>query len=369
MIPQGSSVDLTMSQLAPRIVFVVTVRDNASLLDLCLESVAHQTYPSIRCVVIDDASQDETAGVARRWASDFPHGIQVVVNAERRGKMANLVDALSEVDDHDVVVELDGDDRLLSADAATDLARIHIRVDLVWTQHQVARGPWRSWTHWRSTDLPLAYRLCRELPRLTWSRSWYPGHLRSFKAWMFRRIEYDDLKLDGQFVAAAADAAYFCPLLEMTPPELRYFYDRELCVYNITSGNDHFGPENGVSDRQTQPFVATHLFSRPPYRQRPSPLWAGVIEQRSASEVIAVCAKQIATEPAARLILVSANPVVKSWHPRVQVLRLPLSLSSEVCEHDRVDIALRWVVEAASPFSTSRVRRAIQSGLPLLDIS
>src|SRR5439155_10908818 len=126
-------------------------------------------------------------------------------------------EAVHEPHPRDVVVELGGDDRLLAPDAADNLARLHLRLDLVWTQHRIARRRWRTWPHFRSTDLPPAYRSCDALPRLRWSRTWHPSHLRSFKAWAFRCLDRGDLMIDGEWVQASCDYAYFTPLVEMTP--------------------------------------------------------------------------------------------------------------------------------------------------------
>ncbi len=365
MITVGSDEDATVSQGAARVVFVVTVRNNKRLLNECLRSVASQDYHDVRCVVVDDASEDGTAEVARMWAARDTARFTVVTNKRRVGKMANFVAALEEVDTHDVVVELDGDDRLLEADAAADLARLHHRVDLVWSQHRVERGPWTSWTHWRSTDVPLQLRSSdHERKRVPWGRAWYPGHLRSFKRWAFDRIDRADLKVGGRYVPTAADVAYFCPLFELTPGHLRYFYDRELCTYNITAFNDHFSKERGVPEQESQWFVAQELFSRPPYPPAPSPLWTGLLDARSAESIRAACARQLSGDPSTRILLAAPAQLVDSWHPRVQVLRLP----DHVPPDNAVDVGLPWLLELARQFATGQQECSAVPGLPLVEL-
>jgi hypothetical protein len=368
VIPVGSDEDFSVSQAAPSLVFVVTVRDNAPLLADCLRSVAEQDYGNVRCLVIDDGSGDGTAAIARHWASTCPERFSAVVQPTRRGKMANLVDALETVGDHEVVVELDGDDRLLAPDAASDLARLHGRADLVWTQHRVARGDWPTWVHWRSTPVPPGFGTHHGGARLPWSRAWYPGHLRSFKAWAFRRIDPADLMVGGRYVRAAADAAYFTPLVEMTPPELRYFYDRELCLYNITAANDHFA-DDGVAEEETQQFVAAEIFRRRPYAVRPAPLWVGVLGLGNEAAVRASIARQLDSDPGSRFMLAAVGQPVASWHPRVQVLHWANPRRSEPgvrCEQESLGSALRWVTELACAASGAAPGPAREHVLPLV---
>lgn len=63
---------------------IVTAYDNAAFLPACLESVAHQTHPAWRCVVVNDASPDETSQVAHRFA-DADERFLVIDLPENRG--------------------------------------------------------------------------------------------------------------------------------------------------------------------------------------------------------------------------------------------------------------------------------------------
>jgi hypothetical protein len=347
MIAAGSGDDPTVSQVPPRVVFVVTVRNNASLLDSCLRTVAEQDYPDVACIIVDDASEDATAAVASRWATQHSDVFTAIRTDRRRGKMANLVNAVSNLDLHDVIVELDGDDQLLCADAASDLARLHMRLDLVWTQHRIARHQWQSFPHFRSTDLPPAYRYGADLPRLRWTRTWHPSHLRSFKAWAFHRIELEDLQVDGDWVQASPDFAYFTPLVEMTPPALRYFYDRELAVYNITASNEKFR-DDPSRPPGLQAYVVDQLVTRPPYGTRQAPLWVGIIDSTTQQTFQRISEEQIAEEPATRFLLAADHPIPASWHPRVQIIGRYTIVPSETAVVDRTRAALRWLTQYAA---------------------
>ena len=56
--------------LAPRVTVVIPCRDDAEFLDACLTALAAQEHPADRIVVIDNASTDASAEVARRHGAD-----------------------------------------------------------------------------------------------------------------------------------------------------------------------------------------------------------------------------------------------------------------------------------------------------------
>lgn len=57
----------------PSVSVVVPSRDDAPLLDRCLTALAAQTVPPVQVVVVDNASRDDTADVARRHGATCLH--------------------------------------------------------------------------------------------------------------------------------------------------------------------------------------------------------------------------------------------------------------------------------------------------------
>jgi GT2 family glycosyltransferase len=66
----------------PRISVIIVTWNRAELLRQCLESLRRQTYGNFDVLVVDNASEDETAHVLRSEFADF---VQVVRNPENRG--------------------------------------------------------------------------------------------------------------------------------------------------------------------------------------------------------------------------------------------------------------------------------------------
>lgn len=88
-----------------RIVVVVPCRDDAGMLDACLTALAAQTRPADGVVVVDNASSDDSAEVARRHgAALFEEPRVGIWPAAARGYDAARADA-------DVIARLDADSR------------------------------------------------------------------------------------------------------------------------------------------------------------------------------------------------------------------------------------------------------------------
>ncbi len=86
---------------APTVSVVVPVRDDAAALDRCLARIAQQTVAPLEVVVVDNASRDESALVARRWGA-------VVVREDRVGIPAAAATGYDAARG-DVIARLDAD--------------------------------------------------------------------------------------------------------------------------------------------------------------------------------------------------------------------------------------------------------------------
>ena len=61
---------------------------------------------------------------------------------------------------------------------------------------------------------------------------WISSHLRTFYAWLFKKIEKHDLQKDGAFYAKTWDMAFMFPMLEMACTHARWC-DKVVYVYNL----------------------------------------------------------------------------------------------------------------------------------------
>lgn len=73
---------------------IVVGYNHAQYIETCLDSIAAQTEPPARVLVMDDASPDQTAEVAREWASRTCYPIEIRRNSRNQGLCATLNEAL-----------------------------------------------------------------------------------------------------------------------------------------------------------------------------------------------------------------------------------------------------------------------------------
>jgi len=98
----------------PFVTVVVTVYNYQRYLRPCLESIATQTYPAFKCVVIDDCSSDGSAALVEQFIAERPddHRFTLIKHAQNLGQMAGFKTGLAHADG-EFLAYVDADDVLL----------------------------------------------------------------------------------------------------------------------------------------------------------------------------------------------------------------------------------------------------------------
>lgn len=218
---------------ANRLVVLVPFHNPGPFLQDCVASVRAQDYDRYQVFYLDDASDD---GCDRFLPPAGPH-IRRLRTTRRRGLACNthrLVREHTEADD--IVVCLDGDDRLARPDALARINDFYNRHDcwVMYGQFRTASGqpgfaePFAS---------PAHFRRLRDSFRLS--------HVRTFRAGLFHRIadqdpDYQCLKDDrGEWLTSAVDAALMYPLAELAGFDRVRYNDDVLYVYNDQNPLSH----------------------------------------------------------------------------------------------------------------------------------
>ncbi|GAB6036950.1 hypothetical protein JCM15519_15090 [Fundidesulfovibrio butyratiphilus] len=110
----------------PRVSFIVTSYNYARYIVECLRSVLAQTYDNWECVVVDDASCDQSVALVREFLEQNRSGerFRLLERAANGGQMEAFRDGLA-LSTGSFVVMLDADDTLLP-----DFALAHLRAHL-----------------------------------------------------------------------------------------------------------------------------------------------------------------------------------------------------------------------------------------------
>lgn len=222
------------------LVIEVASRNNREWLEQHFDSIRTQTYTNWRIIYIDDASTDGTADAVMEYVTKYnlEDRITLIRNSVRKGALANHYRAIHMCDDWEIVCQLDGDDWFADNNVLKIINDAY-QDENVW----VTYGSFIDWP----TDRP-GY--CKPLPdevvkkQLFRETYWTPGQLRTFYAWLFKKIKLEDFLWDhwdehyGKFYPAACDLALSYPLMEMAGTHFKFIEDI-VYIHNVkTPFND-----------------------------------------------------------------------------------------------------------------------------------
>ena len=193
----------------------------------CIESVKSQTHNNFIQVIVDDCSTDTTVIEAKSAIGDDPRFV-LIERKENTGALhGHVLAGEHDYRKDDIFVHLDGDDWFSSGEVFERLNSIYEDEDI-----------WCTYGNYKTTDGEPS--VCTPIPfnppkvRLFLTLGWIFSQVRSFRAKLWRGINYRDLKTKDGLYLAVADVAVFVPVLEMAGlnrvkfvPEVQMIYNRE----------------------------------------------------------------------------------------------------------------------------------------------
>ena len=94
------------------------------------------------------------------------------------------------------------------------------------------------------------------------SAGWRTSHLKTFYAWLFKKIRTEDLRYEDKWIDPTSDLAIMWPIIEMAGPLHSKFIPDVLYVYNLQN------PLNDCKvNAEKQAEMARMLAARPPYKR------------------------------------------------------------------------------------------------------
>jgi len=189
-----------------------------------------KNYSNWRAIYVDDCSTDGTGDAVERYVQQrgFGHKITVVRNERRRGALENLYRAIHTCNDNDIVCTYDGDDWF----AVDNLFSV---LNKLYADPQV----WLTYGQYRECPSGQIGQ-CRPMPRSVIEQNafrkypWITSHLRTFYAWLFKKIRKEDLMYKGQFFSVTWDLAMMFPMLEMAGKRTKF---NQIVVYEYNMDN------------------------------------------------------------------------------------------------------------------------------------
>lgn len=222
-----------------------------------LQSIASQTYDNWSMIYIDDCSTDTTAAIVRTFIKEnnLQKKCTLISNEKRQGSLANMYRAISSCKPTDVIVIVDGDDRLAHSKVFEKLAKVYSNPKI-----------WMTYGNFRS-DPPGWPSCCARIPLSVKKNNafrqyaWVSSHLRTFYAKLFHLIRSEDLLWNGSFFPMTHDMAIMFPIIEMASKNHFLFIHEVLYIYNTA---------NPIMDwrvnAQLQRDLDAYIRNMPPYQ-------------------------------------------------------------------------------------------------------
>lgn len=193
-----------------------------------VKSLKIQTFNDFQVYMIDDLSTDGGYEFAQELI-DGDYRFTLIRNNEKKFKLKNMDELISQFDDEDIVVEVDADDFLLGNDVLSFINKTYSDKN-IW----LTNGSFM----YSNGNLGFSQKCNPDTIRTDDFRF---SHLRTWKSFLWKNIPKENfLDGNGEYYKSGADVAYTFPLLELCGKEHYLFLNKILYVYNESSPyNDH----------------------------------------------------------------------------------------------------------------------------------
>lgn len=243
-------------------VIVIPSYNNARWAERNIVSAITQNYNNFHVIFIDDCSSDQTFEIVKRVVSAYnqDHRVTLIKNSRRMGAMLNLYNAIHSCPDDAIIVTLDGDDWLSSQNVLNYLNFVYQHSNVWLTFGQFVGFPSNA----KGFCVPFEPHIIRSNAFRKTRGALPMSHLRTFEAWLFKRVKLIDFLYQGQFLSMAWDKAMMAPMVEMAGERHKCIQHDILYIYNETNPiNDH------KVDRNLQKYLADMILAKPPYSRLP----------------------------------------------------------------------------------------------------
>ena len=226
-------------------VIVIPSYNNAQWYERNVQSVLAQNYPHFDVLYTDDCSRDGTGDLVEEYLkeNDIYNKVTLIKNNERKGALYNLYRMINRCDDESIIVTLDGDDWFPDHNVLTRLNDVYAdeTIWLTYGQFKLYPSGTMGWAS-KMPDYIIESNSFRSFQHL-------PTHLRTFYAWLFKRIKLEDLLYIGKFYPMTWDMVMMFPMIEMAGERHKFISD-VMYIYN---------DNNSISDHNVSRQLQAHL--------------------------------------------------------------------------------------------------------------
>lgn len=187
----------------------------------CILSVASQDYENYTHHLIDDASTDDSFEIAKNTINSLPENIRkkfkLIKNGDNRGAVANQVLTIVSCADDDIIMLLDGDDKLINDNTIFQYYNSTYDGSTEFTYGSM-------WSMVDSIPLiaqpyPEHIKVNKEYRKHLFAWNMPYTHLRTFKKYLINSVKMSKFQDEyGKWFRAGGDTAIFYNLIEQADP-------------------------------------------------------------------------------------------------------------------------------------------------------
>lgn len=212
-------------------IILTTTYNCEPFVERSLLSIMSQRYRDFTCYITDDMSTDNTTQTIEKVIQNDNRFV-LIKNTKKLYQPGNYDQIIKweNIDNNEICIEVDGDDWLPNSNVFTNISQIYEDSNVWMTSGSFKYHDGRP----GFANKPMSE---NDIRKQTFTLS----HLRTWKAWLWRRIKESDLRDEnGDYWDVAGDLAFMFPMFEMSGLEHYRFLPDINYVYNESNPlNDH----------------------------------------------------------------------------------------------------------------------------------
>ena len=212
-------------------IILTTTYNCENYIERSLLSIMSQRHKDFTCYITDDMSTDKTVDIIKKTISSDPR-FKLIENKNKLYQPGNYDQVIRglNIPDDNICIEVDGDDWLPNSNVFGSIFEIYNNQDVWMTSGSFRYHDGRP----GFANPPTNFENIRK-------QTFTLSHLRTWKSWLWKKIEVSDLKDNtGNYWSVAGDLAFMFPMFEMSGKEHYRFLNTVNYIYNESNPiNDH----------------------------------------------------------------------------------------------------------------------------------
>ena len=230
-----------------RFVFIVPCFNARDTIVQMLLSVVSQSYARWKIIIRDDMSTDNTPEIIRSFSRHMgiEENVSLTVNTEKMWEVKNILEALKECEEDDIICRLDGDDWLCDLDVLSIINHRYetMGIDALWTAHR-----------WGFENYNISGPM--EQNADVYDHPWVSSHFKTFRKSLITHVKDDNFRNeDGEYFKRIGDQAVYLPVLHNSikwhfEPIIAYHYTIDMSPQTFQTDDAKFQRDEGVYLRE-----------------------------------------------------------------------------------------------------------------------